>query len=297
MTTSGKLGTLICRCPGCSSLFEVTETQLARRTGLVRCGDCDRIFNATWNLIDDPALATFDNTSVNESLDADGHVDDAPAASQIKVSDVDPGLAATPRPNTSHSAARGSEPRLGRLSATETSSVRTNSPIRRPTSTGPRRSGWMMASLWLLGCLLCASLLYLQARVFFFDDLARIAAARPLLAELCAFTGCILPEVRHGPALRIVKTPVDLHPDYPGAMVVRVHLKNETNRSLAYPGLQLTLTDRQGTVVGRRTYMAGEYASAEPEAAIRAGSIQVIELTLASPHDNAVGFEAQVVSD
>ncbi|MDH3379036.1 MAG: zinc-ribbon domain-containing protein, partial [Gammaproteobacteria bacterium] len=51
------------QCPNCQSIFGLTEDQIRVRQGLVRCGACKEVFNATWNLID--------------SISATGTADDA----------------------------------------------------------------------------------------------------------------------------------------------------------------------------------------------------------------------------
>ena len=45
---------LMCCCPACATLFEVADMQLEQHAGLVRCGECERVFNATWHLVDEP---------------------------------------------------------------------------------------------------------------------------------------------------------------------------------------------------------------------------------------------------
>lgn len=48
------------RCPTCHTTFAVTELQLSAKEGLVRCGHCTQVFNASWNLIDLPSGHTTD---------------------------------------------------------------------------------------------------------------------------------------------------------------------------------------------------------------------------------------------
>src|SRR5690606_25361199 len=45
--------TMYTQCPKCLTVFSVTEEILAVKAGLVRCGDCENVFNATWNLVDE----------------------------------------------------------------------------------------------------------------------------------------------------------------------------------------------------------------------------------------------------
>ncbi len=45
------------RCPGCATTFRVTPEQLKARHGKVRCGKCQRVFDAIEALLDAPSIA------------------------------------------------------------------------------------------------------------------------------------------------------------------------------------------------------------------------------------------------
>ena len=74
-----------------------------------------------------------------------------------------------------------------------------------------------------------------------------------------------------------------------------MHLRNLTIQNLSYPRLQLTLSDHQGIVVGRRTYHPREYGHPDPVENIPGSYTQIILLNLAAPDETAVGFETEVV--
>ena len=48
---------MLTRCPDCATHFLVTAEQLKIRSGRVRCGQCQHVFNALDSLIEEPALA------------------------------------------------------------------------------------------------------------------------------------------------------------------------------------------------------------------------------------------------
>jgi predicted Zn finger-like uncharacterized protein len=48
---------VLTRCPACATHFRVTPEQLKVRSGRVRCGECQQIFNALDTLIEEPVLA------------------------------------------------------------------------------------------------------------------------------------------------------------------------------------------------------------------------------------------------
>ena len=48
---------MLTRCPACATHFRVTPEQLKARSGRVRCGECQQVFNALDSLIEEPVLA------------------------------------------------------------------------------------------------------------------------------------------------------------------------------------------------------------------------------------------------
>jgi predicted Zn finger-like uncharacterized protein len=46
---------LVTRCPACRTAFRLVADQLRLRQGLVRCGQCDTVFDAREHLIEVPA--------------------------------------------------------------------------------------------------------------------------------------------------------------------------------------------------------------------------------------------------
>ena len=49
---------LVTRCPACRTAFRLVADQLRLRQGLVRCGQCDTVFDAREHLIEVPAAPT-----------------------------------------------------------------------------------------------------------------------------------------------------------------------------------------------------------------------------------------------
>ena len=47
---------MLTRCPACATHFRVTTEQLKARSGRVRCGECQQVFNALDSLIEEPIL-------------------------------------------------------------------------------------------------------------------------------------------------------------------------------------------------------------------------------------------------
>ena len=150
--------------------------------------------------------------------------------------------------------------------------------------------------LWLLAALVVAAGLFMQVRYWLFDELSAIPSARAPLESFCRLAGCSVPAPLIGPAFRVLQTRVDLDPQLPGAVIVKVHLANRTANVHPYPAILLILTDREGETIGKRTYTAEDYATAADSGELPAHGVAVVSLHLAGPDENAVGFEASIVN-
>ena len=142
------------------------------------------------------------------------------------------------------------------------------------------------------------TVLVLQVRFFLVDELYSIPATRPYIGLFCEFAGCSAPQRSDPRAIEIAQTRVDLHPEVPGAIRIKANLINRAPFAQPYPSVQLPLTDKDGRIVGRRTYGPGDYLPADsPAELLDPGTLAVISINLAHPNENAVGFETQVVAD
>ena len=115
---------LMCCCPACATLFEVANVQLEQHAGLVRCGECERVFNATWHLVDEPGSASpqpivrTEISPLNQDIDAAAlttirdTLADEPLA-ELRRSDDRP--LPRPKPMAAVQSPRRSEPHLSRL--------------------------------------------------------------------------------------------------------------------------------------------------------------------------------------
>ncbi|HIM05539.1 MAG TPA: DUF3426 domain-containing protein, partial [Gammaproteobacteria bacterium] len=100
-----------------------------------------------------------------------------------------------------------------------------------------------------------------------------------------------------GPVFRVIETKVDLHPDIPGVVIVKIRLLNRSTQHRTYPAIELALSDRNGRIVGRRKYSPKSFLTIDDlDKKVPPGADVVVVVNLAQPEDNAVGFEARIVS-
>ncbi len=441
------------QCPKCRTIFRVTEEILAVKAGLVRCGDCDNVFNASWNLVEEPApehaddslTPTRDDPQPEEpgdtgAADQDDAGDETNAGPERTATAADDGTApqparhpwapdyddfddapggiedltdeeildlayddrrrpgdpndvptedisdeevrrtlhldealdydsdappTTPEPATAtappaddrqHSTEsswhldaednRGQriEPRLGsgeppglsvsaedrllpghrpggretersRPSLARRPAVRLKAPKREPVGDPveiaparpaersdpnvhwvsiPERADRGANLLWASAALVAIVLVLMQVRYLLVDELYSIPSTRPYIAMFCGIAGCEAPMRTDPGSIAIAQTRVDLHPEVPGAIRIKVNLINRAGFPQPYPALTLVLTDKDGRIVGRRTYAAREYLESDQEKLLDPGILAVATINLAHPNENAVGFETGI---
>ncbi len=159
------------------------------------------------------------------------------------------------------------------------------------SATAWRRIAWFVG---IVGLLLATMW---QVREFYLNDLAQVPAIRPVLSEFCQIAACEVPPRRESRRIDLVGTNVETHPAVPGALRVVVSLINRADYSQLPPLLEVTLSDRTGRVVGRRTYTPKDYVTSSDDANLEPNVVSNVTLDLATPSDSAVGYEIQLIPD
>lgn len=148
------------------------------------------------------------------------------------------------------------------------------------------------ALAWTASALLLLAIAIWQIGFFYFDAFAQSPAARPVLDAVCAVLRCRVPERRQLSRIDVAGATVAHHEEIPGALKISVNLVNRAPFPQAEPTLQVTLTDKDAKVVGRRAYPAAQYRRAR--AALAPNVITLATLELAAPPENAVGYEIEL---
>lgn len=263
---------MLTRCPACATHFRVTTEQLKARSGRVRCGACQEVFNALDGLIEEPMLMV------------------APAGRESAQSIVPPSPLAAEAEAIVHPEDEVDELALLGLEAQETSifeaaaavdpaapESETTEPVAAEPDTAaeadagapdwsevcpepprpPRR--WP----WLVGSLVALAALGLQATLAFRVELAVLwPEVKPALVALCGIAGC---EVGLPAKVGLVGIEAsDLHPDgeHAGRLALTATLKNRAPFTQQFPHLELTLTDTADQAIARKIMAPADYLPA-----------------------------------
>ena len=261
---------LVTRCPGCATAFRVEPAQLAARSGQVRCGKCNTVFDGIAALVDGASAAK------------------RVAPSPAKASEPPPPRASEPPPPKP---AEPSPPKVPEPPPRQLEVVDEPLPEFLAEPAPPRRALW--ASLAALAALILVA----QVVLYFRSELATgVPASRDALQAACRLLGCELRLPRQAKLLGIDS--YDVHPDTrrEGVIVLNAVIRNRAPFPQEYPALQLTLTDENDRALVSRTVLPREYL--EParfaelvKRGIEAGGEAALTLHFDASRTRATGYE------
>lgn len=231
----------------------------------------------------------FDDETVDPSVDVE-----ALAAGQAVNSAVggEPATGAAPAASRPGAASKGDRPAAGGRQPPFKSPYRARD-VRMVELPQPRP--FKTASLSLLSVFLVLLLVW-QVKTFYLDDLAQYPIARPYLEIVCRALGCAVPPRRAFAEIDLVGTSINVNPEVPGALEITASLMNRAHFPQPYPPLRVTLTDRDGRIVGRRTYLPSEYRQDGASRLLPIKAKRDVAIDLAQPAENAVGYEVELVA-
>jgi predicted Zn finger-like uncharacterized protein len=230
------------RCPGCATVFRVTAEQLALRGGQVRCGHCKTVFDGVGQSVSlaAPPIPDLADPPADEAALGPPTV----TLRDAQALEVPPEAAAT-----SASAAASAE-------VADVSYEDRFAKAPRP----PSRARTIAFALAIVGLVLAI----VAQGIFHFRDAiaAHWPQGRPALVGICKVAGCTIHPLRDAAMsfLSIEASDLQADPAHRGLLVLTATLRNRAAWSVAYPYLELTLTDAQDRVVVRRALAPADYA-------------------------------------
>jgi predicted Zn finger-like uncharacterized protein len=304
------------RCPGCQTVFRVTAEQLALRGGQVRCGHCRTVFDgnaqalslaprsrAEAELDDDfvrgPATVTLRNSHALEAAPQ-------PPAASTPPAYREPVFAPLPAESGAVAAQAGVAPDTGPkaqaslddaagtqadvASPTEAPAAPEAAP---PTGAATARPWSSRRALYAAAIPLLLVLFAAQAVLHFRDAIAaRWPGTKPTLVRLCDTLGCQIRPLHDIAVLSIDASDLQADPAHKGLLVLTATIRNRAAVPLAFPMLELTLTDASDTVVLRRALNPAEYAggTANLGAGIQANSEVLVKMFIDASATTQAGY-------
>lgn len=261
---------LFTRCSNCATTFRVTTPQLQASGGQVRCGHCQKIFDAFATLTAQepqpaasavPVVAEEQNEYREQpALDASAQ----PAFAETPALDKDRSPPARPDPAES-------------LYEWE---------FRMPES--PRRT-----VLWTILVLVLSVIVVAQAAYAFRTEvMVSLPQTRGYYVRLCETLGCVINLPKLSNYLHIEASDLKAaDPSHPSEIQLLLSVRNRAPVDLAFPAFELTLTDAMEQAVARRVFLPAEYlAPAAQRGGMKAGTELPVQLYLDTGTLRAAGY-------
>ena len=227
----------ITECPTCFTRFRVSADQLTARNGMVRCGRCSSIFNATEHLHDDESSPQLTQPVARTDNEASRLPDikDLPNTDKFI---MPPGVD------------NEFETLFQQIEYPDAAPAKK---VDTPASKRPQWP-WIASSLILL-------LLTLAQGVYFFrvELAARLPGLKPALISYCDLLKCTVPLPEKAELLSIESSDLVADPVQPNVVTLSALLHNRAEYAQALPNIELSLTDSQDKVLARRVFTPAEY--------------------------------------
>ncbi len=308
---------LLTRCTHCHTVFRITPEQLQAHGGKVRCGHCMQVFDGMIALAPDaPPVAAASATAISPEP-VPGLPDPSSPPEPLQALPAEPAATMQPEPETvlpgiATGAIPDTESLLDRVPETNVpeAPVETGAPdsaveaeaerlaataagnpfIHEPASAEPvPRRPWLAAA-----CILLTATLGAQAVFFYRGELAaRHPLARQWLNAACAHAGCAVPLPRETKPVLIEASDLQLvDPARPDRIQLTATLRNHAGHDVAYPALDLVLTNATDHTLARRIFLPADYLgkNRDPRAGLAANAELTVRLTLDTGSLGAAGF-------
>ena len=313
---------LITRCRHCHTTFRITPEQLQAHGGQVRCGRCMQIFNGHAALV--PEMQTDEGrTAVPPSAAASPPV--APPAATDVATAPDAAVAAlhADRPESADAAwpaeamasrtetlqpeaRRVEEIRVDEARAEAARADAQDSAVQ-PAADNPfvhdaaaPAFGAQRSPRLVAACVLLLLGLAVQGLYFYRGEIAaRHPLARQWLTAACAQAGCTMPLPQHPKAIVIEASDLQtLDPARPDRIQLTATLRNHAGYDVAYPALDLVLTNANDHTLARRIFLPAEYLGPgqDAHAGLTANAELTVRLALETGDLGAAGFRLTLLS-
>jgi predicted Zn finger-like uncharacterized protein len=158
---------------------------------------------------------------------------------------------------------------------------------RKDTSGPPKR-------IYAVAIVVLAAAILVQLVLEFRDTLAaRVPATRAPLSAACRVLSCTIEPLRDTAALSIDASDLQADPAHRGLLVLSATIRNRAAYPIAYPYLELTLTDSSEQIVVRRAFAPQDYAggTADFHAGIAVNGERLVKLFIDASATQQAGYQ------
>ena len=274
---------MITRCPACATVFRVAPEQLQSHQGQVRCGRCMTVFDGLQALVALPEPPPAPGATGVGRGEGPG----------FELEAVRPEAAA---PASQPPAARATDAARGEQDY---------GPAPRQLSLGddlfeePRRAPTRGGRGWAVGVVLLLFALAGQATYSYRSDLvAQYPALKPYFVRWCGVMKCTISPPQRPRQIAIEAADLQaMDRARPGLIQLTATLRNLAGHDLAYPALDLVLTNTKEHALARRIFLPGDYLERGKDitAGIPANAEITVRLDLETGDLNPAGFRLDLL--
>ncbi|TMG80950.1 MAG: DUF3426 domain-containing protein [Betaproteobacteria bacterium] len=272
------------RCPGCSTIFRVIPQQLALRAGQVRCGHCQTVFDGVASLVSlAPQLREAREEPEYDEIAQGPPTVTLRSAHALQLAPDDADQRVEPAIDEPFGTSGTSQA----LNAEQAYAARFSWQEKRERKTV---LAWFYATAIPLLMLLFAA----QALFHFRDAIAaHWPTAKPLLIRMCAVADCKVRPLQDVEHLSIEASDLQADPAHKGLLTLSAMIRNRAPYSVAYPHIDLTLTDTQDQIVVRRAIVPSEYLSGavDTESGVPGNSELAVKLFIDASATTQAGYQ------
>lgn len=266
---------VITHCPSCQTQFFATEEQLNKHGGKVRCGHCLHVFDARAQIVN---IAEQDTTVLK------------PVAAPDITSSEYPALAKSASKTKSKKTKSVVEASPAQPAYLDDISGKSKLNRKLPTSNLRR---W----LWVIACFLALVAALLQSLYFMRNQIALYyPQVKPVLIESCQILHCKIQLPEQIEFIVIDDSDMQEDPERAGLIYFSSTLINTGNHTVAFPSLELTLTDVDDNPLVRRLFKPAEYlpTGIDLEQGFMAGAEIKIKLPISTSETAVSGYRVFV---
>lgn len=253
------------QCNHCKAIFRVTMKELTAAQGLLRCGECDAIFDAMKNLSTTlPEERRFAQTEHVMALRADTDNPDQ------KVS--------YPQENSGFFSKKIPHPA-------------SQPPANRNTYKTVTPKSFSSRSFLYIGIAALTLLLLLQGLYTSRNWLAQQPLTATFTRQACALLGCEIHIPRDVSKINLLSRNVYSHPNTPDVLTISVSIQNDAVFAQPYPLVEISFLDKSNEVVALRRFTPEEYINNFNSELMKTGIPSELVLNISDPGEEAVRFQ------
>lgn len=256
------------QCSHCNAIFRVTMKELTAAQGLLRCGECDTIFDAmkalSTNLPDKNAPLKTAATTTTDGANSGAAQDPRALNDTIRIQPT------------------GTQQHYQTVSSNGVHAAI----IKQPTKKQQRARRFMLVSVIALLSLLLIQLIY-SSRGWL--------AEQPLTAgfgkQLCNMVSCDARHQRDLKQIELLSRNVYSHPNSPNLLIINASMQNNAEYPQPYPLVEISFLNSASEIVALRRFTPAEYLKINAQELMPTKTSRELSINIADPGQDAVRFQ------